>query len=98
MAAARAIVVTDVGQNARIVEPGVSALVIPKADASAIAGAVRMLAGDPARAESLGQAATARVHALFSTATMVREYEALYAATRRTSFRQAKMAARLARW
>jgi glycosyltransferase involved in cell wall biosynthesis len=98
MAAGRPIVVTDVGQNARLVEDQQSAIVIPPADADAIVTAVMALRDDPARAARLGARARERVEALYSTRKMVHEYERLYTETPRRSFRPARMLARAARW
>lgn len=78
MAARRPIVVTDVGDNKQIVDGGRCALVVPKANADAIAAAVLGLTSDPRRASALGALALQRFMERFTTTRMVSTYEALY--------------------
>jgi glycosyltransferase involved in cell wall biosynthesis len=79
MAARLPIVVTNVGQNACIVEDGVSGVIIEPADASLISSAVLKLLQRPADAARLAEAALGRVHQHFSTDRMIERYESLYA-------------------
>lgn len=78
MAAARAIVATDIGANAEVVQAGHSALLVPPGDASALAGAIVQLYRDRALATSLGRAARARVSDHFSLARSAALYVDLY--------------------
>ena len=78
MAAGRPIVVTDVGDNRRIVLDGEAARVVPPADGSAIAGALLELLEQPDTARELAARARARFEARFTIAKMVSAYEQLY--------------------
>jgi len=80
MAAQRPIVVSDVGDNARIVEDGVSGLLIPARNAAAIVDAVHRLATDPPERQRLGRAARERFEARFTVDRMVRDYESVLSA------------------
>jgi glycosyltransferase involved in cell wall biosynthesis len=80
MAARRAIVVTDVGDNRQVVDDGDCGVVVPAADPAALATAVARLVGDPAAAAAMAARAQQRFRAAFTTAHMVRQYEALYTA------------------
>jgi glycosyltransferase involved in cell wall biosynthesis len=78
MAAARAVVFTDVGGARDLVEPGVHGLIVPPADATALAGAItRLLADEPLRL-ALGRAARARVQQAFAMETFVAGHARLY--------------------
>jgi glycosyltransferase involved in cell wall biosynthesis len=80
MAAARAVLVTDVGGNAELVEHGRSGLVVPANDAAALAnGLLTLLQDEPTRL-SMGLAARQRVQELFSTDRFMQQYESLYLA------------------
>ena len=79
MAARRAIVVTDVGDNRRVVGDGECGGVVPAGDPAALAAAIERLLGDAAGAAAMAARAQARFRSTFTVARMVREYEALYA-------------------
>jgi len=79
MAAGRAVVVTDVGDNRRIVQDGRAGLVVPPRDAPAIAEAVLRLLEGPRAAADLGQVARERFDACFSVSRMMAGYERLFA-------------------
>jgi glycosyltransferase involved in cell wall biosynthesis len=79
MAAKRAIVVTDVGENRRIVEDGECGVVVPPRDAEALAAGMTTLVRDRQLRERLGDAAHLRHHAHYSVDRMVAAYEDLYA-------------------
>ena len=79
MAARRAIVVTDVGDNRRVVDDGRCGVVVPAGDAAALAAAIDRLLADPLAAAAMAARAQERFGAAFTTARMVHEYEALYA-------------------
>ncbi len=98
MAARLPIVVTDVGQNRKIVEDDRSAIVIPPADPSAIASAVLSLVEQPSLAARLAAAAQQRVERQFSTAQMIERYEDVYNQNESAPFRQGRLLARVARW
>jgi len=83
MAAARAIVATDVGDNGLIVDRGAVARLVPPADGDALASAITPLLADPAAARALGAAARQRFLDRFTVARMVSRYEDLYARTAR---------------
>jgi glycosyltransferase involved in cell wall biosynthesis len=78
MAAQRPVVATRVGGNPEAVEDGVSGLLVPAADPSALAAACHRLLDDPALARQLGENARERAERLFSQDTMIRAYERLY--------------------
>jgi glycosyltransferase involved in cell wall biosynthesis len=80
MAASRPIIATDLGANAEVVRHREHALLVPPADASALAGAVLELRRDPALAARLAQSARARVEAHFSLARSAERYLSLYQA------------------
>lgn len=79
MSAKRAIVVTDVGDNRRVVDDGRCGLVVPARDASGIARALEHLVATPDDARALGLAAAERYQAWFSVGRMVAAHEDLYA-------------------
>lgn len=80
MAAARAVLLTDVGANGELVENGRSGLVVPPNDVSALAnGLLTLLHADAAR-DALGLAARQRVQRLFNTERFLHAYEATYTA------------------
>lgn len=78
MAAGRAIVVTDVGENRGIVVDGLCGRVIPPRDPAGIADAVCGLLSQPAEAAAMGIRARARFEDCFTTARMARDHAALY--------------------
>jgi glycosyltransferase involved in cell wall biosynthesis len=79
MAAGKAVVVTSVGENARVVVPGECGLVVAPGDPSALAAALARLLDDPALRHRLGSAAKQRFDKLFTVQHMIRNYEHLYA-------------------
>jgi glycosyltransferase involved in cell wall biosynthesis len=82
MAAAKAIVATDVGGIPAIIEDGVEGLLVPPHDPAALSAAVGRLLADPAERARLGGAARRRQQAEFRlehTLDILQElYEALY--------------------
>jgi glycosyltransferase involved in cell wall biosynthesis len=78
MAAARPVVLTDVGGNRELVESGAQGLIVPPDDVPALATALIALLNDRAQAQAMGVAARARVRHDFSIDTIARQYEALY--------------------
>jgi glycosyltransferase involved in cell wall biosynthesis len=78
MAAARAVLVTDVGGNSELVESGRSGLVIPAGDVGALVDGLLDLLADEARRLALGASARQRVQRLFSTERFIQQYESVY--------------------
>lgn len=78
MAAGKPMVVTSVGENARVVEHGSSGLVVPPRAPQALADALEQLLQAPDLAAKLGAAAQQRFAALFTVQQMIRNHEALY--------------------
>lgn len=72
------VIATRVGDIERIIEQGVSGLVVEPADATALQQALQAVITEPERAKRMGAAARARVEQRFSSAQMAREYLALY--------------------
>jgi glycosyltransferase involved in cell wall biosynthesis len=78
MAAGRAVVATAVGGNVRLIEDGVSGLLVPPGDAPRLAAAIGRLLSDSALAARLGAAARQRVEEHYSRPAMVRRFETYY--------------------
>lgn len=78
MAAARPVVLTDVGGNSELVQNGVQGLIVPPNDVAALAEALLALVNDETRRLELGRAARLRVQHDFSMATFTAQHEALY--------------------
>lgn len=78
MAAARPIVASRVATIPEVVLDGETGLLVPPADAPALAEALRTLAHDRVLAERLGQAGRARLETRFSLQKMVADTELLY--------------------
>ena len=67
-----------VGGIPEVVQSGRTGLLVPFGDVTALTGAVESLLADPAGRARLGRAARHRARQLFSAATIVPRYEALY--------------------
>jgi glycosyltransferase involved in cell wall biosynthesis len=79
MAMGLPMVVTDVGDNAALVNgPAACGLVIPAGEAAATAGAIAQLLAEPRRRGKLGENARARHAAKYNVEAMIRAYEDLY--------------------
>lgn len=78
MAARRPIVVTDVGDNRRVVDDGGCGVIVPPGNPAALAAAVTGLLDRPEEAEALAARGLARFQTHYTTHRMVREYEAIY--------------------
>ena len=78
MAAGLAMVVTDVGGNREAVVDGVTGLVVPPRDPTALEAAILDLARDPDRRAVMGKAARARAQENFSMDACVAGYVRLY--------------------
>ncbi len=81
MAVGACVVASDGGGHAEIVEDGVSGLVVPAGDASALASALRRLLDDPALAARLRAAAPSRAAGLCDPALRAADREAHYVRT-----------------
>jgi glycosyltransferase involved in cell wall biosynthesis len=83
MACARPVVASDVAAIGTAVLDGVTGVLVPPGDPTALAGAISGLAGDPGRREALGRAARALVEDRFDltrcTAVLRRTLERCYA-------------------
>jgi glycosyltransferase involved in cell wall biosynthesis len=75
MAAARPVIVTDIGGTAEAVVQGETGLLVPAGDADAAACALLELASDRERARRMGEAGRARQRELFDGESMVERYE-----------------------
>src|SRR5205807_5494697 len=78
MAAARAIVATDVGGVAEAVADGESGLLVPPSNGERLAAAIDELLLDPKRRAMLGAAALERARRHYSAAGVLGSLEALY--------------------
>ena len=78
MASGRAIIATDVGANARLIQDGVHGLIVPARDDAAIASAITKLLDNPETARQMGMTARLRVEADYSRTAMVRRFEDFY--------------------
>ncbi len=78
MRAGRPAVVTDIGGNAAVVDPGVTGLVVPTRDAAALAAAIDRVLALPGFGAAWGAAARHRFERRYRAERMVRETEALY--------------------
>ncbi len=84
LAMGKPIVATDADGLADILTDGADAVIVPRADAGAIADAVVALAADPARRAALGAGAR-RTGARYDIQAFVRKMEQLYELLHRTS-------------
>ncbi len=78
MACGLPVIATRVGDIDRIIEHGVSGLVVEPADTAALQQALQTVLAEPDRAQRMGTAARERVERRFSSARMAREYLAIY--------------------
>ncbi|GLI39232.1 glycosyl transferase [Geobacter hydrogenophilus] len=79
MAACKPVVATRVGGNPELVQDGVTGLVVPPADSTALGEAIGALLDDPPRAAAMGAAARQIAEERFSVRAMVEAHEKLYA-------------------
>lgn len=78
MAAGVPVVATRVGGTPEVVEHGVTGLLVPAANATALATAILAILNDDALAERMGRAARSRAVHEFNVGKMAASYEALY--------------------
>jgi glycosyltransferase involved in cell wall biosynthesis len=78
MAAARPLILSDVGGNRELIADGQEGLLIPRNDSDALAQALLTLLRSPELRAALGRQARARARRHFHIDTMTRQYEALY--------------------
>jgi len=78
MAAGRAVVATDVGANAKLLDGGRCGLLVPPQNTEDLVGAIDRLLEDEQLCRRLGEAGRERVEDHFSRESMVREFEDFY--------------------
>jgi glycosyltransferase involved in cell wall biosynthesis len=78
MAAARPVILTDVGGNSELVQSGVNGLIVPPDDVDTLAASLLELLNDEQRRLALGRAARQRVQHDFSIDTIAAQHETLY--------------------
>ena len=78
MALGKPVIGTDAGGTPEMIADGVTGLIVPPADAAALAKALGALAADPARRAAMGAAGCERVEAHFTLRGMVDKIEGLY--------------------
>jgi glycosyltransferase involved in cell wall biosynthesis len=78
MSSSKPVVATNVGGNPELVVHGQTGLLVPPADAQALAEAVLSLLGNEEMALRYGAAGRKRVEDKFGLGTMIREYEKLF--------------------
>jgi len=78
MAAAKPLIVTDVGGNSEAVVHGKTGFVVPPKNIDKLADAISTLLKDKKLAKSMGEAGRKRAKQLFSTKTMINKIENLY--------------------
>jgi glycosyltransferase involved in cell wall biosynthesis len=78
MAAGRAIVATDVGANAKLIEHQKSGLVVSAGNDAALAEAIAWLLDHPHEAQTMAANSRKKVEREYSREAMVRRFEALY--------------------
>jgi glycosyltransferase involved in cell wall biosynthesis len=74
-----AVVASDAGGLPEVVEHGVTGLIVPRGDASALAGAIGELLADPARRQRMGHAGRERALRLFDWDRSAEQFEQIYA-------------------
>ncbi|MFO7546971.1 MAG: glycosyltransferase, partial [Trueperaceae bacterium] len=78
MAAARPVVVTDVGGSREVVGNDGCGVVVPPSDPGALARAILALVNDPERRRSMGSAARARARATFDIEGLIDAHLSIY--------------------
>lgn len=78
MAAARPVVLTDVGGNSELVQSGVNGMIVPPDDVDTLAATLVELLNDEQRRAEIGRAARQRVQHDFSIDTIAAQHETLY--------------------
>jgi glycosyltransferase involved in cell wall biosynthesis len=73
----KAVICSDFGGMKEVVEDGVTGLVVPAGDASALANAMGRLLGDADARRRMGEAGYRRLRALFSAERMAEQYDSL---------------------
>ncbi len=73
-----AVVASDAGGLPEVVEHGVTGLVVPRGDSSALAAAISSLLDDPERRRTMGRAGRARALRLFDWDRSAEQFEQLY--------------------
>jgi len=81
MAGRVAVVATDVGGNAELVEAGVTGLLVPPKDADSLGRAIVRVSEEPDLRQRMADAGRSRVQAEFGLTRMIQRYEELYTRT-----------------
>jgi glycosyltransferase involved in cell wall biosynthesis len=79
LASGTPVVASRVGGLPQAIEHGVSGLLVPEGDVTALAAALTSLLADPAHRRALGEAARASVARNFSWATVAERFDGIYA-------------------
>jgi glycosyltransferase involved in cell wall biosynthesis len=78
MACGCAVVATEVGEVSRIVDEGITGVVVPPGDPAALHGAIYRMLADRSQLKQMAQAAQLRARAQFSSTAMARSYAQIY--------------------
>ena len=73
------VVASDAGGLTEVVEHGVTGLVVPRGDSTALAEAIGSLLDDPARSAAMGRAGRERALRLFDWDRTAEQFEQIYA-------------------
>ncbi len=73
-----ACIASDVGGNRLLIENGVSGLLFPAGDREALRSHIRRVIQDPAKRVAMGEAARARIDAVFSWEKVGKQYDELF--------------------
>ena len=92
MAAARPVVLTDVGGNRELVTSGAAGVIVPPGDAPALAQALLALLDDPQRRATMGRVARTHVWPAYSIEAIAAQHEALYESIWRARCASARLA------
>jgi glycosyltransferase involved in cell wall biosynthesis len=89
MASGLPVVATAVGDVPQVIRPGETGLLVPPADAAALAAAMQELVADSARRLALGRGARSLIEREYSAERMAAEYRTVYRETMQYGGRQA---------
>jgi len=78
MAAGKPVIATRSGGPEEIIDDGINGVLVPPADADALAHKIRELLDNPDRAEELARRGRAKAVSTFSIESMISEYQSLY--------------------
>ncbi|MGH9580525.1 MAG: glycosyltransferase, partial [Terriglobales bacterium] len=78
MGAGKPVVATRAGGLEEVLEDGATGVLVPPADAEALAGGICRVLNDPTLCVRLGEKARAHIEARYSVSQMIQQYEGLY--------------------